>query len=171
MGRGAAGSRERGTWKDAGDRSQRWGAEDGSGGPGGWGDGWGGVLGMGRGTWRMGVMGGGGEQGGKRRAEEGAHRLVLGESLQKPLKPSSLRGTLYPQVSLTGCSLRVPCVCTPPATCPLLLCHRGWGAAKGCPPLMLPPPRSEPACGGPHQPPGDQRLLPHLRVGQPRTFR
>ena len=131
----------------------------------------GGVLGMGRGAWRMGMMDWGRVQGGERRAEEGAHKLALGESLQSPLKPSSFRGTLYPWVSLRGCSLRVPCTCTPSATCPLPLCHSGWGAAEGHPPLMLPPPHSEPACGGPHQPPGDQRLLPHLRVRQPRTFR
>ena len=48
------------------------------------------------------MMGWGGVQGGERRAEEGAHRLALGESLQSPLKPSSFRGTLYPWASLRG---------------------------------------------------------------------
>ena len=47
--------------------------------------------------------GGEGEWSGEeRRAEEGAHRLALGESLQSPLKPSSFRGTLYPWASLRG---------------------------------------------------------------------
>ena len=39
-----------------------------------------------------------------------------------------------------GCSLRVPRMCTPSATCPLPLCRRRRGAAEGRPPLMLPLP-------------------------------
>lgn len=42
---------------------------------------------------------------------------------------------------------------------------------REAPPLMLPCPHSEPALRGPHEPPGDQCLLSHLRVRQPCTFR
>lgn len=48
--------------------------------------------------------------------------------------------------------------------------HAGVGGGRLRCALCCFRPYSEPALWGPHQPPGDQRLLPHLRVGHPRTF-